>query len=161
MASKPTGNPKGRPTDYSPEMAQYVCDMIATHGCGLDKLSKMYDKFPSKFTVYEWINKYSDFSNLYFEARRKQSAVLADSMLDLADNIPVFEDKEGNLRIDAGMLGRAKLDMEIKKWHAAKMAPKIYGDAKQVEELSADKERLMRELQELRSQLDEKNKKEY
>jgi hypothetical protein len=108
--------------------------MIATHACGLKKLEKMYEEFPFHSTIYAWIYDHPEFSSLYLDARRIQASVLADSMLEIAEQIPTFEDKEGNERIDAGMLGKAKLDYEILKWHASKMAPKIFGANKQTEE---------------------------
>jgi hypothetical protein len=126
----------GRPTTYTPELANFVCQMIATHACGLNKLEKMYEQFPHKSTIYGWMYEHKEFSNLYLEARKAQAAVLADSMLDIAERIPTFEDKEGNEKIDAGMLGKAKLDYEILKWHASKMAPKIFGVTKLNEEQS-------------------------
>ena len=123
----------GRPTSYNEELANFVCKMIATHSCGLKKLEKMYADFPSSATIYAWLYDFPEFSTRYFEARRAQAAVLADSMLDLPAEIQTFEDKEGNERIDAGILGKAKLEYEIIKWHASKMAPRIFGDKKQEE----------------------------
>ena len=126
--------PAGRPTTYTPELAKYVCDIIATHACGLNKLTKMYEKFPDKSTIYAWMHANEQFSNQYLVARQKQATVLADSMLDIVNEIPTLEDKEGNERIDSGMLGKAKLEYEVLKWHASKMAPKIYGDKRQDED---------------------------
>ena len=126
----------GRPTTYSPELAAYVCKMIATHACGLKKLERMHKDFPHPSTVYGWLYEHPEFTSLYLEARRNQANVLADSLLDVSDEIPIYTDKEGNERIDAGMLGKAKLEYEIRKWHASKMAPKIFGVTKQSEETS-------------------------
>lgn len=123
----------GRPTTYTPELASFVCKMIATHGCGLNKLTKMYEDFPHKSTIYGWLYEHSEFTNQYLEARRLQATVLADSMLDISEDINTFEDKEGVERIDSGILGRSKLNYEILKWHASKMAPKIFGDKIQTE----------------------------
>ena len=152
---------EGRPTTYTPELAAYVCKTIATHACGLKKLTKMYDAFPSQSTIYAWIYDHPEFSGQYMEARRVQATVLADSMLDIPTEIPIYEDKEGNDRIDAGMLGRAKLDCDILKWHASKMAPKVFGDHKQVEDLQAENERVKQELAEVRAKLNAQNVKEY
>lgn len=152
--------PAGRPTTYTPELANYVCKVIATHSCGLKKLTKMYEAFPSQSTIYAWIYDHPIFSGQYFEARRSQAAVLADSMLDIPDNIPTFEDKEGVQRIDSGMLGKAKLDYEVLKWHASKMAPKIFGDKQQIETVTHENDKLKTELAELRAKLDAQNKKE-
>lgn len=126
----------GRPSTYSPELADYVCKMIATHCCGLKKLTAMYEDFPSQSTIYAWLYEHKEFSGQYFDARKAQATVLADSMLDLSYEIPTFQDKEGNERIDSGMLGKAKLEYEIRKWHAAKMAPRMFGDFNMVESTS-------------------------
>lgn len=126
---KAAKHPGGRPTTYTPELATYVCKMIATHECGLRKLQRMYEDFPHPSTIYAWIFDHKEFSEQYFNARRSQAAVLADSMLDLSEEIPTYEDQYGNERIDSGMLGKAKLDYEIRKWHAAKMAPRMFGDS--------------------------------
>lgn len=151
----------GRPTTYSPELGAYVCKMIATHACGLKKLEKMYEEFPFHSTIYAWIYDHPEFSSLYLDARRIQAAVLADSMLDIPDDIGTFEDKEGVERIDSGILGKSKLNYEILKWHASKMAPKIFGDRHVVEQTTAENEGLKAEITLLRSQLNEKNTKDY
>lgn len=159
MSDKPK---TGRPSLYTDELADKICAAIATHDCSLDKLKAKFDWFPDPTTVYHWLFIHRDrFSPKYYEARKAQSSVLADSMLDLDANIPTFHDEKGVERIDAGMVGRAKLSCDIRKWHASKMAPKIWGDHKQIEDLQADKERLRQELLDLRKQLDEKNKKEF
>jgi len=151
----------GRPTTYTPELADYVCKMIATHACGLRKLERMYENFPHPSTIYAWIYEHKQFSEQYFEARRSQAAVIADSMLDVAEDIATYEDDRGNERIDSGILGKAKLEYEIKKWHAAKMAPKIFGDKQVIEQTTAENENLKSEILLLRSQLNEKNIKDY
>jgi|SRR5580692_6267235 hypothetical protein len=161
MVSKPTGNPRGRPCIYTPELAEHVCNAIATSPHGLRKIAARDERFPNVSTIYEWIAKVPGFSEQYLESRRLQATVLADYMLDITGEIPIHEDKDGNDKIDAGMLGKAKLDFEILRWHASKMAPKIYGDAKQVEDLTADRDRLKQELQELKEKLDAKNKKDF
>jgi hypothetical protein len=124
----------GRPTTYTSELADWVCKMIATHACGLRKLERMFDDFPHPSTIYAWLYDHPEFSEQYFTARKAQAAVLADSMLDLDEEIKTYEDKDGNERIDAGILGRAKLAYEIRKWHAAKMAPRMFGERANQEE---------------------------
>ena len=151
----------GRPTRYTPELANYICKIIATHSCGLKKLTKLYEKFPSQSSIYEWMQEYPEFAGQYLDARRFQASVLADAMLDIVDELPIYEDKEGVDRIDSGMLGRAKLDYEVLKWHASKMAPKIYGDKQLIEQTASENEQLKEELKELRAKLAEKAESEY
>lgn len=151
----------GRPSTYTPELAAYVCKQIATNACGIQRLSDNDKNFPAKSTVYAWLYDHPEFSNQYLEARRIQATVLADYMLDIPDNIPIFEDKEGNERIDSGMLGKAKIDFEVLKWHASKMAPKIYGDKQIIEQTTSENEQLKTELAELRAKLADQSKSEY
>lgn len=136
--------PGGRPTTYTPELATFVCKMIATHGCGLKKLEKMYEDFPHSSTIYAWLYDHPEFSSQYFDARKLQATVLADSMLDFEDEIKTYEDQYGNERIDAGVLGKAKLSFEIRKWHAAKMAPRMFGDYKQQDDANNPQETLQK-----------------
>jgi hypothetical protein len=144
--------PQGRPTTYTPELAAYVCEMIATHTCGLKKLTKMYEKFPSQSTLYAWMTYEPSFSGQYFEAKRLQANYLADSLLDMPDDLPTYIDEKGVERIDPGMLGREKLRYQINVWHASKLAPKVYGDKKQEETNTADT------LSKIKSLVDDLNK---
>lgn len=150
-----------RPTTYNAELGAYVCKMIATHSCGLKKLEKMYEDFPYHSTIYAWIYDFPEFSAGYLEARRLQAAVLADSMLDISEDISTFEDKDGVERIDSGILGRSKLNYEILKWHASKMAPKIFGDKQIVEQTTSENEALKAEIALMREQLDATSKRDY
>lgn len=151
----------GRPTNYCPEIADYVCKIIATHAHGLKRLAKMYEKFPSQSRIYEWMYDHPEFQGQYLNARRLQANVLADCALDLVHEIPTFIDKEGVERIDSGILGQAKLGFETIKWHASKMAPKVWGDKQQLELALDENSDIKAELSALRAQLAEKNKREY
>ncbi len=153
-------NKGGRPTDYSVELAEKVCNIISTHPNGLDKLNKMYDFMPDKTTIFAWIQKYPEFSHQYFMARKYQAHVIADSILDIPSDVQTYGDKDGVERIDAGILGRAKFDMECRKWHAAKLEPRVYGDHKQDDNQEKSKV-IHEESMERAKVLDEKNRKEF
>lgn len=150
----------GRPTEYTPELADRICTLLATHPWSLNKILKHYD-LPCRDTVYLWIHKYKDFSDKYLEARRSQAHILFDDLLDIPDTIPEYEDDKGNDRIDAGMLGRAKLEYEAKKWHTMKMQPKLYDQSKTIEALEGQNSEMKEELIKLRTQLEMQNKKDY
>lgn len=151
----------GRPSTYTPELANYVCKVIATHKHGLNKLNKMYDDFPDATTIYAWMYDHEEFSQQYLNARRLQANVLADSALEIVHEIPRFIDKDGVERIDSGILGQAKLGFETLKWHASKMAPKVWGDKQQLEQAMEENVLIKAELATLRAQLAEKNKRDY
>lgn len=151
----------GAPTLYNDDLAEKICEVIATHSIGLMKMHEMYDFFPEPNTIYRWIRKYPEFYSQYLHARRQQAHVMAEYICEIDTNIPVYTDKEGVERIDSGMLGRAKLSYETKKWHASKMEPLIYGDQKYTDDLLSKNNALLEECKVLKQQLDEKNKKDY
>lgn len=151
---------QGRPTIYNDELAKYVCDTIATHSCSLKKLAKTYERFPNPDTIFSWIHNKDGFSDLYWNARRNQAAAIADSIAEEYEDVQTFTDNNGIERIDSGMLGRAKLATESKRWFASKMAPKLFGD-KTTEELQDKNQKVEEELAALKLRLEIENKKEY
>jgi hypothetical protein len=163
MASKPMG----RPTIYNRELAEKVCDIIACSTVGIKKLSEMYHDFPDESSIRLWRVKHEEFSRLYALAKTTQAELLAEEMLEIADDarndwMENTSDDEGlGYRMNGEHVNRARLRIDTRKFLASKLLPKKYGDTKQVEDLTADRDRLKQELQELREQLDAKNKKDY
>ena len=119
----------GRPSGYTPELADFICRLIACNPEGLNVLYKKHP-IPHPQTIYNWIAIHPDFFDKYMKAKEQQSHVHADFMLDVPGETPTFIDKDGNERIDSGMLGRSKLVIDALKWHAARLAPRHYGDHK-------------------------------
>lgn len=66
----------------------------------------------------------------YTRAREDQADTLADEILDIADEkIDDFIiDEEGNKRPNPDTVQRSKLRVEARKWIAAKLKPKKYGE---------------------------------
>jgi hypothetical protein len=147
----------GRPTDYTPEMGKKICDLISTHPYGLPTLVKMFD-LPDRTCIYNWMNANIDFFDSYMRAKEKQAHLLADEVLQVANDVPTYEDKEGNPRIDNGMLGRAKLQMDALRWSASVLAPKFYKENKQNENSNAE---IHQDSIKRKQELDEKNKREF
>ena len=132
--------PFGRPTLYSEELADRICQVVATHPHGLPKLCKMFDFMPSSETINVWRWQKSDFSAKYTLAKQHQAELMAESSEDVIDELTNYEfsDKDGATRIDSGIVARARLLIDTRKWHASKLAPKIYGDKSQPETASTD-----------------------
>ena len=147
----------GQPTKYTKTLADRICKLIATHAVGLPTIIKDYG-LPDRQTIYNWLNIYDEFFDNYMRAKQEQAHILADEILEVANHIPIYEDKEGNDRIDSGMLGRAKLQMDALRWSAGRLAPKWYGDQKVEEVQNKD---LHEDVVKRKQELDEKNKKEF
>lgn len=102
----------GRPSEYSPELADLICERLIESDYGLEEICKS-DELPSVRTVFRWLKSQPDFRQQYALARDAQAEVQAGRGM-----------KEALTAKDAS-LGRLKLD--ARKWRAAHLAPKIYG----------------------------------
>lgn len=154
---------RGRPTIYSNELGKAVCSAIATHSHGLKRLSAMYDWMPAKTTILAWRLKHPDFKSQYAHAKAAQAESLAEECIDIADDRSkdLLINSKGEEVPNAINIMRDKIRIDTRKWTAARLAPKIYGDTKRVEELEGQNDSLRAELKALRFDLDEENKREY
>jgi len=157
------GRKDGRPTKYTEELAQYVCDIVSSHSGGIPTLCKQFPIFPDESTIYLWRMKHEGFSRKYTLAKQAQAEIFAEEIIELSDSAKhcTYADKEGNLKVDQGSVAAVKLQVDSRKWLASKLIPKIYGDQKQIDELKGQNDEMLKELLALRAELAEKNKREY
>lgn len=119
----------GRPSKYSDEIAQQICEKIATTSLGLKAISKEL-KIPLS-TITQWLydGKYPKFTELYARAKEAQADLLVEQMMEIADT-----EHRDLLEGEFGMQGnptavqRDRLKIDARKWAASKLAPKKYGD---------------------------------
>ena len=116
---------------------------------------------PCQDTIYKWRYRHSEFAEKYALAKAKQAELMAEQLIDIADEgiNDTYIDDNGQLQVDTDVIARSRLRVDTRKWYASKLAPKIYGD--HITPVQKENEDLKRELQELREQLDAKNKKDY
>lgn len=104
----------GRPTSYSDDLIAAILTRIVG-GEGLVRICRD-DSMPSVATVYSWLQTNQEFLDRYIVARNEQADTLADEIIDLADDAT----NEG--------VAKARLQVDARKWVAAKLKPKKYGD---------------------------------
>ena len=121
----------GRPSDYSQETANKICERLAD-GESLRAIC-LDEDMPARSTVFLWLAANKAFSDQYAYAREAQADTIADEILDIADNSANdWMEKKG--QEDAGYLlngdhvQRSKLRIESRKWLAGKLRPKKYGE---------------------------------
>lgn len=160
---KPEGYTFGRPTDYTPEFGKRICDLVATHTWGLKKLCAAYDWLPDQITIHRWRWSMPDFSNQYTKAKILQAELMAEDCIDIADDTSqdVTLNKFGDEVCNSEYVNRSRLRVDTRKWLAAKLLPKLYGDAQLAADLKDENLELKEELKLLREGLDANNKKEY
>ena len=152
---------QGRPSTYTHQMGDRICELVATNTCGLDELCEKYPELPVESTVRLWRFRHADFSTKYAQAKMFQAELLAEQIHKISNNPLMYHDAEGNERVDSGSVALARLRVDSIKWHASKLAPKIYGDRQVIEQTTTENESLKSEVVLLRSQLDLENKKDY
>lgn len=106
-----------------------VCERIATTQKGIITICKEL-KVSSRY-FYEWLER--DESNLkrYAHAREKQADLLVEEMIAIADdsrNDLLGIDENGNRIENKEFVNRSRLRVDTRKWIAAKLRPKTYGD---------------------------------
>lgn len=115
----------GRPSDYSDAIADKICDRLAD-GESLRKIC-LDEDMPSKSAVFRWLASNETFRDQYARARDAQADTLADEILDIADdgsNDFMGDDEKYN----GDAVQRSKLRVDARKWIAAKLKPKVYGE---------------------------------
>lgn len=162
-----SNKPIGRPTTFTPELVDRICNLVATNTVGYRRLQHAHPDLPDESTIRLWRLKHESFSLQYAQAKAAQAELLAEEIMEIADDarndwMETLDDEGGIAwKVNGEHINRSRLRIDTRKWHASKLLPKKYGDAKQVEDLTADRDRLKQELNDLREQLDAKNKKDF
>lgn len=108
-------NKGGRPTIYTPELAQEICQRVAD-GESLLSISKD-EKMPVRSTIHEWLLTRTEFSDKYNDAVNVRTENMFDELEKIAD-LP--DEQESPMR--------SRLRVDTRKWYLSKVMPKKYGD---------------------------------
>ncbi|RWI46370.1 MAG: terminase small subunit protein [Mesorhizobium sp.] len=123
-----------RPTIYSDEIANTICEQIA-EGKSLRSIC-LDEAMPAKSTVFAWLADpgRDDFRTKYVHAREAQADVLVDEMTDIADDgsNDWMEQKNSDGEVtgwkeNGEALRRSALRISARQWIAEKLRPKKYG----------------------------------
>jgi hypothetical protein len=102
----------GRPSSFTPERAERICDWIAEGG-SLRSYCRT-EGAPAMTTIHGWLDRHEAFRAMYDQARDMQADAFFDEIIDIADT--------------ASDLDRARLQIDARKWLASRMAPRKYGN---------------------------------
>lgn len=131
-AQAPKQIPIGRPVEYTEDIAEEVCWRLA-HGESLVSICRD-DHIPHCATIYRWLNRFPLFCEMYARAREDQADTNADEILNIADEKPPeFKDDKGRTYLDQTWIQWQKNRIDARKWTAAKLKPRKYGDRMAVE----------------------------
>jgi hypothetical protein len=128
----------GRPSIYTEELANDICTRLGL-GESLRKIC-LSENMPSLSSVMSWLTTKPAFLEQYTRAREIQAETQFDELIDIVDQPPdlcVVKDKDGKdveVKFDSSYVAWMKLRVDTRKWTAARMAPKKYGEQKQAEQ---------------------------
>lgn len=149
---------QGRPTKYTEALGDEICATVATSEEGLALLCKKNPHWPDRATIFTWRRVHEKFRDQYAKAKEDQCEVVVEYMQEVMAEPHKYIDDMGREKVDVPML---RLKMDTMKWHAAKLKPKKFGDARTVEDLTVENAHIKAELEQLRAKLYAQNKKEY
>jgi CRISPR/Cas system-associated endonuclease Cas3-HD len=120
-----------RPTNYTEEQADLICEKIATSNFSMKSICEQLD-IPVG-TVLAWLHREPTFQEKYARAKEMQADLLAEEILDIADDgsndfmTIVKGDQEYEVE-NKEFVNRSRLRVDSRKWIASKLKPKKYGD---------------------------------
>ena len=133
VSDPPESKGRGRPSEYSQAVADFICEEIAT-GKSLRAVCASAD-VPASSTVFHWLAKYPEFRAQYATAKELAADAIAEEIFDIADD--GRNDWMEKLNFNGGVKGwevngealnRSRLRVDSRKWYLSKIMPKKYGD---------------------------------
>ncbi len=119
---------------YTDELAHEICRAISINTFGLGKLCQMNPHWPCRQTINEWRLDHEEFRQKYYEARKFQIDLLAEDMIDIADDtcndtiMRQGHDGQEKAYVNAEWINRSRLRVDTRKWMASRLLPGIYGE---------------------------------
>ncbi len=128
--------PTGRPTKYNAKLAAEICNGLAD-GESLKSICEAED-MPNRGTVYCWLGKNEEFSNMYARAKSDMCEDFADEILTIADcddgDYGYKDTGDGSAKpfLLKENIQRDRLRVDTRKWLMSKLIPRKYGDATKI-----------------------------
>lgn len=123
--------------EYRQRVMELVCNEIANSDKSLEVICGGIPDAPTGRTISRWLVDDDSLCQVYARAKERQADYLAAQILELSDQCRMgtrTTDRDGKIEIvTADMVERSRLQIDARKWLAAKLAPRKYGDRVQVE----------------------------
>ena len=127
---KPTQKSHTRPNarQYDREkITEFVCYQIA-QGRSLRSICDSDDNLPNADGFLKWLEGAPALRTQYARAREAGYLLLADEIVDIADENYTTDEHGVRERLTNEAIARNRLRVETRKWMLAKMLPKVYSD---------------------------------
>jgi hypothetical protein len=144
------GAKMGRPESYDPHLADEIIQKIQSEPKGLKQLCAENEHWPHPATIYGWTYNYPKFFDLYWKAKVNQAHLYVDESFDLTNEV----------RGDKDMSQWLSTAIGLRKWYAARLVPRLYGEKMKLENLEEQNAEKDKEIAALKDHL-KKYEREY
>lgn len=141
MAKEKVQAKTGRPTKFTQEIADTICEEIATSSKSLKTICAK-DEMPAVRTVLSWLSEgekpnanedLRSFLHSYARAREAQADFLAEEILEIADDgsndLMTVGKGDATYEVEnKEVTNRSRLRVDARKWIASKLKPKKYSE---------------------------------
>lgn len=122
----------GRPSIFDQDVATVICDRLA----GGESLRSVCrdEEMPAESTVRRWaMDDVCGFHAQYVRARELQAHALVEDTLDISDDgsndwMKRNDPENPGFTANGEHMQRSRLRVDTRKWIAARILPKVYGD---------------------------------
>jgi hypothetical protein len=123
LVEQKENNQVGRPSKYSKKTVKRIVELLA-QGKTVRDITRL-KSMPCWETLRNWINKYPEFQEQYAKAKADGiEFILANAEDLLNDNL---EKAKTETKTDLGKTHLVKAAVDLAKWKAEKLSPKVYG----------------------------------
>jgi len=119
---------------YRQRIVDMVCAVTICSSKGLPTIVKALQvdntDIPSEATIRSWIRSSEDLAARYARAKEEQIEVFAEEIIAISDDdtFDIAFKADGTTYVNTEHIQRSKLRVDSRKWLAAKLKPKKYGD---------------------------------
>ncbi len=115
------------PFPYTVQLAEEICDAIATSSKSIRKICEENPHFPCEQTIYKWCYKRPEFAEMFDRAKEAQQSVLIEHVVETSkdSSADMLRDHDGRLVSNTAKIQRDRLIADNAKWVAARLSPKF------------------------------------
>jgi hypothetical protein len=117
---------RGRPEDYNPQIAARILVDLSQSDVGIHKVLADNPDYPGHTAFYRWLGSVPGLQEQYLRAREIQGLRQGDAAVEEALSCE-----------DPSKVQLARLRYDARRWHAGKLAPKVYGEVAQMRLMNA------------------------
>ncbi len=115
----------GRPSDYTQEMANEICQDISS-GKSLRAICRDENR-PSIATIFKWMRDYPDFLKQYEVATSERADYQLEELNDIGEEAVNYAKTSDDKNVSA-VITAYKLKADNMRWTMSKIKPKKYGE---------------------------------